>query len=232
MVAAPALGIEVVGATSGCLETVSLAVPRGQRVALLGENGAGKTTLLRLVAGLATPRRGMVRADGPVGWVAQDFRASLLPWLDVAANVALPLRPARPPAAELEGRVRAALATVSLSAALGARPPARLSGGEQQRVALARALVGAPRTLLLDEPFSAIDIGGRAGLRRRLAAAATRHGITVLFATHDLDDVLALADRAVVLAGAPARVVADLAVTPGDADALRARLEAAGAEAA
>ena len=231
MVAAgSAVGVELAAASSGCLGAITLLVPRGQRVAVLGRNGAGKSTLLRLAAGLDVPARGAARTEGPIGWMAQDVRASLLPWLDAARNIGLPLRPRRLPAAELARRVKAVCEVVPISPGLLVRKPDELSGGEQQRVALARALAGRPRTVLLDEPFSALDTASRIELRRRLTAALARERVTVLFTTHDLDDVLALAERVIVIAGAPTRVVADVAIDPDDAAGERSRLERACAE--
>jgi len=232
MVTPGAVDLELAAASASCLAPITIAVPRGQRVALLGRNGAGKSTLLRLAAGLVSPSRGTARTAGPIGWMAQDVRASLLPWLDVAHNIALPLRPLRLSTAEVARRVNAVLEVVPIAPALLVRKPDELSGGEQQRVLLARALAGRPRTLLLDEPFSALDTAGRLDLRRRLVATLAREDITVLFTTHDLDDVLALADRAIVLAGVPARVAGDIEIDPDDAPRARQHLERACAEAA
>jgi ABC-type nitrate/sulfonate/bicarbonate transport system ATPase subunit len=196
------------------LGPVSLRVAAGERVALVGRNGSGKSTLLRLIAGLAKPTRGRVRVTcvkGALGYVPQAFRASLLPWLSVRDNVALPLRGEPLTAGERVARVDEALAAVPLDRALLTRRPQTLSGGEQQLVALARALVARPSLLLLDEPFSALDAVARRAMRAALGAwlGAARAGASLLIVSHDLDD-LALAERALVFAGRPGRVVADV----------------------
>jgi len=219
------MGIAVADVAYGGLADVTLEARAGERVAILGPNGAGKSTLLRVIAGLVRPDRGTARAEGPIGWVPQDFRASLLPWLDAEANVALTLRPLRLDRRARARRLAEALAVVPIAAPLLGRRPRELSGGEQQRVALARALAGAPRTLLLDEPFSAIDAAARADLRGRLAAAVAARGTTLVLVTHELDDVFDLADRAVVLGDG--RIVSELEVAPDR----RAWLERACAEA-
>lgn len=227
----PAVLIEVEGA---CLDAqlgpVSLRVAAGERLALVGRNGSGKSTLLRLIAGLAAPTGGSVRvarargatdatdatdATGAtgvtraLGYVPQAFRASLLPWLSAGDNVALPLRGERLTAGVRAARVDEALEVVPLDRALLARRPQTLSGGEQQLVALARALVARPSLLLLDEPFSALDVVARRAVRGALGAWLARARASVLIVSHDLDD-LALAERALVFAGCPGRVVADV----------------------
>ncbi len=206
------------------LDGLTLAVPSGQRVALLGRNGAGKTTLLRIAAGLLAPASGTARVEPPLGYMPQDYRASLLPWLRAGRNVALPLAAAGLDAGEARARVLEAASTVALDARLLERWPYRLSGGEQQLVALARALVGRPRTLLLDEPLSALDLGARLALRRALRDFAAARKTTVLLVSHDLDDVLTVAERALVVAAAPLRVVADLPVDGGARAAIEAAL--------
>ena len=197
------------------LGDVSLTVARNERVALVGPNGAGKTPLLRAVLGLAPPDRGRVRVLGgappapDVGYVAQGPGASLLPWLRVRDDVTLPLRlrGASPRArAEALAAIRAALdprGEIDLE-----RRSHELSGGQQQRVALMRALIAAPRLVVCDEPFSALDAPSRLWLRDRLRAASDAPGgPALLFTTHDVDDMVELATRIVLLAGRPAPVV-------------------------
>ncbi len=219
------------------LGPVSIRVAAGERIALVGRNGSGKSTLLRLVAGLASPSSGRVRvrldrARGPLGYAPQAFRASLLPWLSVRENVALPLRAERLAPSEHARRVDRALDVVALDRALLSRRPQTLSGGEQPLVVLARAVVARPAVLLLDEPCSALDAVARGTVRRALGAWLAASGATLLLVTHDLDD-LALVERALVFAKGTStepgagRVVADVPVA--QARAQIARL-AAGAE--
>jgi len=195
------------------LADVSLAVARGEWCAILGESGSGKSTLLHIVAGLDRPDRGEVRVDGKtldygdddalalwrrrnVGFVFQAFH--LLPYLSVADNVALPLALAGVDAAERPGRVREALAAVGL-AALGARRPGSLSGGEMQRAAIARALVHRPGLVLADEPTGNLDEANAAGVLDCLRDAVKRSGAAALMVTHSAV-AAARADRALRLA--------------------------------
>jgi NitT/TauT family transport system ATP-binding protein len=188
---------------------VTLRVGRGERVALLGRNGIGKSTLLRAIAGLAAPAAGSLRRPPSVGYVPQDYRGSLLPWLSVIDNVGLPLRALRLTPGERDARIDDAVSAVSLPAALLGRTPQQLSGGEQQLVALARALTWRAPAVLFDEALSALDVSTRASLRRRLAGFMEARGLACVMVSHDLDDVLALATRWVVLGGAAGEVVRD-----------------------
>ncbi|AWN52297.1 ABC transporter ATP-binding protein [Methylobacterium sp. 17Sr1-1] len=191
------------------LADISLDLRPGEIVALIGGSGCGKTTLLRLVAGLDRASAGTVSLDGEritaphpgVGIVFQEPR--LLPWLSVAGNVAFGL--ADLPKSERRARVAHALERVGL-AEQGGRWPRDLSGGQQQRVAIARAFVAAPKVLLLDEPFSALDALTRAGLHRHLLSLWEESRPTVLLVTHDVAEAVALADRAVVLRPKPGRI--------------------------
>jgi len=190
------------------LADVTLSVRESEIVALVGGSG-GKTTLLRLIAGLDRASSGEVTLDGEaisephpaVGTVFQEPR--LLPWLSVADNVGFGLGDL--PAAERRARVGHALLKVGLSEH-AARWPRELSGGQQQRVAIARAFVAAPKVLLLDEPFSALDAFTRASLHEHLLALWDETRPTVLLVTHDVHEAVALADRAVVMQPKPGRL--------------------------
>ena len=191
------------------LAGVSLAVREAEIVALVGGSGCGKTTLLRLIAGLDRASEGEVRLDSEtirephpaVGIVFQEPR--LLPWLSVAENVGFGLGHLKP--AERRVRVERALAKVGLSDH-ARRWPRELSGGQQQRVAIARAFVTAPKVLLLDEPFSALDAFTRASLHEHLLALWSDSRPTVLLVTHDVHEAVALADRAIVMQPKPGRL--------------------------
>jgi ABC-type nitrate/sulfonate/bicarbonate transport system ATPase subunit/ABC-type nitrate/sulfonate/bicarbonate transport system permease component len=174
-------------------DTVTLVLPPGERLALLGVNGAGKTSLLRVLAGLDAPAQGQAWRAGAVALAPQDHGGSLLPWLTVWDNVALVLRTLDAPARD--ARVREALALVGLPDETYQRRPGTLSGGEQQRVALARALAWDAPLLLLDEPLSALDVPTRAALRPRLRAHLDARSRACVLVTHDPEDVLALAPR-------------------------------------
>ena len=176
---------------SAVLDALDLDVGRGEFVALLGRSGSGKTTLLRTLAGLDAVTEGQIEVPGDVAVVFQEAR--LLPWKRVWQNVALGL-PGRDPRA----RAQAALEEVGLSHRLDAWP-LTLSGGEAQRAGIARALVREPEFLMLDEPFASLDALTRLRMQAMVGELWQRHGCAVLLVTHDVDEALLLADRAVVL---------------------------------
>jgi sulfonate transport system ATP-binding protein len=213
------------------LSDVSLDVAPGEIVALVGSSGCGKTTLLRLVAGLDAPTRGAVSVDGEViraphpaiGFVFQEPR--LLPWLSVAQNVGFGLM--EYPASERNDRVDAALLRVGL-VGYGERWPRELSGGQAQRVSILRALVTEPKVLLMDEPFSALDALTRASLHDHLLGLWEAQRPTLLLVTHDVEEAVVFADRAVVMQPRPGRIFADI---PLDLPRPRDRLSPAFTEA-
>ena len=191
------------------LERVGFTLERGEILAVVGTSGCGKSTLLRLIAGLDRPSAGSVSignqaVDGPnplVGFVFQEPR--LMPWLRIRDNVSFGLSNLR----DAEKKVRAlrALEEVGLADFADALPQ-QLSGGMAQRVAIARALVTEPSVLLLDEPFSALDAFTRLNLQDHLLSIWRRHRPTMVLVTHDIEEALALADRVVIMRGAPGRI--------------------------
>jgi len=200
------------------IDGLSLSVPRGEFVSVLGASGSGKTTLLRVLGGLQPASAGTVRChDFPVNGpptgvitVFQDYAQSLLQWRTVERNVALGIE-SRLSKQECRDRVQRALEMVGLQD----RPceyPWRLSGGMQQRVQIARALAMEPSVLLMDEPFGALDALTKGSLQDQLQEVHRLTGTTIVFVTHDIEEAVYLSDRVVVLDGNPARVGLDLAV--------------------
>jgi NitT/TauT family transport system ATP-binding protein len=195
------------------IDRIDLEVGAGELCCIVGPSGCGKTTLLRCVAGLHPASTGAVQVAGQVvtgpprsmAVVFQDYSRSLMPWLDITANVVLPLKAQGVPRAEREARAAEALAGVGLDGH-GHRHPWQLSGGMQQRVAIARALAYRPEVLLLDEPFASVDAQARAELEDLLLDVWRRTALTVLLVTHDIDESVYLADRVVVLSPSPTRV--------------------------
>ena len=195
------------------IQDLSLDVAAGESVAVLGPSGSGKTTILRLVAGLERPDVGEVWIDGVlvaanrrlmvpayerrVGLVFQDL--ALWPHLTARDNVAFVVESAAAETTERAARIEDALRICRVDPRLSGRYPHELSGGEQQRVALARALVGRPRVLLLDEPFSSLDTDLRAMVRREFSDLQRQLGLTTIYVTHDHADAAALATRAVLM---------------------------------
>ena len=189
------------------LDSVSVEVPGGSLVALLGPSGSGKSTLLRVIAGLERPDAGAVLLDGAdvtgvpverraIGFVFQHYAA--FKHMTVRRNVAFGLEIRRRPRREVRRRVDELLELVQLTG-LAERYPAQLSGGQRQRMALARALAVQPRVLLLDEPFGALDARVRSELRAWLRRLHDEMHVTSVFVTHDQEEAMELADRIVVM---------------------------------
>jgi ABC-type Fe3+/spermidine/putrescine transport system ATPase subunit len=192
---------------------LSLSIAKGEALTLLGPSGCGKTTTLRMVAGLETPNSGTISFDGVpvvsiaerinlpperrnIGMVFQSY--AIWPHMTVGQNVAFPLKVRGVSSAQIQDRVRAALAMVGLHG-LDDRPATRLSGGQQQRVALARALIHEPALLLLDEPLSNLDVKLREQMRVELKLLQAKLGLTLIYVTHDQIEALSLSDRIAVL---------------------------------
>jgi putative ABC transport system ATP-binding protein len=192
---------------------VSLVVPTGEFLALLGSSGSGKSTLLNLIAGLDRPSSGSVIAEGQdlskmsslelacyrrqtVGMVFQSF--NLLPRMTLEENVELPLRLAEVDRSERAARVREALERVGLERRIGHRP-SELSGGEQQRTAIARALVNRPKILLADEPTGNLDSATGESILALLREIQKNPGMTIIMVTHERALAERFADRLAVM---------------------------------
>ncbi len=195
--------------TETAVSDLSLSVRDGELLTLLGPSGCGKTTTLRLIAGLETPGAGTITLDGErvaddthsvdpenrdVGIVFQDF--ALFPHMTVAENIAFGLTDAD--ASQKDERVAELLDLVGLES-FGERTPDQLSGGQRQRVALARALAPEPDLLLLDEPFSNLDVRLRVRMREEVRRILDAAGVTAVSVTHDQEEALSISDRVAVL---------------------------------
>ena len=199
------------------LRDVSLEVGEGEFLAVIGPTGCGKTTLLRIVAGLEAPTAGRMLMDGsPIfdlhricTLVFQQY--SLFPWLDVQHNVAFPMEMRGLPKRVRLARAKEYIELVGLSGVERAQPY-ELSGGMQQRVAIARALAHDPEILLMDEPFGALDERTRHRLQDVLLDIWQKKRKTIIFVTHNIDEAIYLADRIVVMATEPGRIVEDLRI--------------------
>ena len=200
-------GVRKTYGSTVALDGVSLCVPLGSIVAVLGPSGSGKSTLLSVIAGLEAPDSGRVRWEGEpldgvpahlrnFGLMFQDF--VLFPHLNVERNIAFGLQMQRMPPEAVTARVRECLAQVGL-AGFERRDVGTLSGGEQQRVALARALAPRPRFLMLDEPLGALDRTLREHLLGEIHRILRSTHQTALMVTHDQEEAFGLADRIVIL---------------------------------
>ncbi|MDE8349591.1 MAG: ABC transporter ATP-binding protein [Acidocella sp.] len=198
---------------TAALDNISAKIGEGEFIVLLGPSGCGKSTLLRLLTGLEAPSGGQIlwpegaAGPGDIGFVFQD--ATLMPWASAAENVYLPLRLRGTSRAETREAVMAALAQVGLAEFANAKPAA-LSGGMKMRVSIARALVGAPKLLLMDEPFAALDEFTRFKLQADLHDVWRRTGKTIVFVTHSIYEAAYLATRVLVMSARPGRVAADI----------------------
>lgn len=220
---APAIEVDDVtlryGQGSGAvtaLGPLSLTVQPGEFLVLVGPSGCGKSTLLRLIAGFETPTTGRIAVAGATprpgasaGVVFQQPR--LFPWRTVGGNVDLALRYAAVPTAQRRERREALLERVGL-AGTAHRRIWEISGGQQQRVAIARALADDNPTLLLDEPFAALDALTRERLQEDLREVSAQTGRTTVFVTHSADEAVFLGSRILVLTNRPGRVALDLRI--------------------
>ena len=202
------------------LDDVDVHLNTGEIVGLLGRSGSGKSTLLRIIAGLLTPTAGRVEwhgraLTGPAKGVAMVFQSfALFPWLTVQENVELGLEAQGVPRAERERRGEAAIDLIGLGGYESAYPK-ELSGGMRQRVGLARALVVHPDLLLMDEPFSALDVLTAETLRTDLIDLWTEGKLpvkSVLMVTHNIEEAVLMCDRILVFSSNPGRVASELRV--------------------
>ena len=195
------------------LQGVSLSVSQGKTGCIIGPSGCGKTTLLTLAAGLKRADAGSIRLDGQpitpgdarVGLILQQY--GLFPWFTVGENVAIGLR-IRHMAAEARRRIISRELSRLGLAELAARYPGELSGGQQQRVAIARSMALAPRLLLMDEPFSALDALSRESLQEILLSMLVDQTIIALLVTHSIEEAVYLGGTIWLMAGSPAHIEA------------------------
>lgn len=200
--------------THTVLDQVSLELPQGQVLAVLGRSGCGKTTLLKALAGLLTPDAGSVT------WAGQSMEAVpsreremvylfqeplLFPHLTVLENIAYGLRVRKEAEPHVQQKVTQMLEELELQEH-AQKKPAQLSGGQRQRVAFGRAIIFLPRVLLLDEPFASLDAQTRATMQRLFLRLARKYNITALFVTHDVKEALLVGDRFAYMASGKLQV--------------------------
>ena len=203
-------GVSKLYGQATAVDGVTLSIPQGAFVALVGGSGSGKTTTLKMINGLVPPTSGTVRIAGAeiggtpphelrrgIGYVFQEV--GLFPHLTVAENIAITPKLQGVANADLAARVAELLDLVSLPRDFAARSPAALSGGQRQRVGVARALAARPRIMLMDEPFGALDPVTRDALGGEYRRLHDQLGLTTVMVTHDITEAVLLADRIVIM---------------------------------
>ncbi len=194
---------------------LDLTIERGRFVSIFGPNGCGKSTLINMIAGILPMDAGSVLLDGRpiresvIGYVFQNYREAVFPWLRAIDNIRYPLKFLDLSRGEREARVERLLASFDVRIDL-ARYPYELSGGQQQLISIMRALVVEPVILFLDEPFSALDYETTLFLRERLQKVLGERRVTTLLVSHDLDEAVSMADEVLLLTKRPTRVAGRL----------------------
>ena len=205
------------------LDGIDLAIPSGEVTALMGPSGCGKSTLVSIAAGLLEPTSGLVhRSYQRAAVMFQD--PLLLPWRTARDNVGFVLKADRLDASERRERAEAMLATVGLAREDFDKFPRQLSGGMRQRVALARALVVDPDLLLLDEPFTGLDVGLARHMLSLVRKLVTEKQVAALVVTHDPHQAARFAERVYLLSARPARLLSSRELAP--AKGVEAEVEA------
>ena len=189
-----------------------LDIPRGKLVSVFGPNGCGKSTLINMIAGLVPADAGQILFDGQTineitfGYVFQNYREALFPWLRAIENIEYPLKLKNLPKRERHARVERLVNQLGVKIDLNLYPY-QMSGGQQQLVSIMRAVVVDPEILFLDEPFSALDYEMTLFMRDQLQRLFVKTGTTTMLVSHDLEEAVYLADNILLLSRGPARVV-------------------------
>ncbi len=192
-------------------DNFDLDIPRGQLISVFGPNGCGKSTLINMIAGLIPLDAGEILFDGmrlaeiKFGYVFQNYREALFPWLRAFDNIAYPLKMMKVAPAERKARTERLVARLGIKLDLNLYPY-HMSGGQQQLVSIMRALVVEPEILFLDEPFSALDYEMTLFMREQLQKLFMESGTTMVMVSHDLEEAVYLADRVLLLSRRPARI--------------------------
>ena len=199
------------GRETHALLPVDLTIQKGEFIAFVGPSGCGKSTLLNMIAGIIQSSSGHIYQDGKevkginthIGYMTQ--MDSILPWLTVEENIALPLRLRSTPENARQIQVKEMMQAVDLTA-FATSFPSELSGGMRKRVALAQVLVYNPTVLLMDEPFGALDAQLKLLMQQRLLDIWRQNGQSIIFVTHDLAEAITLAQKVVVFSGRPGHI--------------------------
>lgn len=198
-------------------DNVNVEAEPGEALIIIGRSGCGKSTLLHIIAGLLNTTSGKVDIDkrtvtGPSSrWVMMFQAPHLFPWMTVERNVGIGLKFSGWSKDKMKSRIDEAISLVHLDD-YAKNNVQDLSGGQQQRVALARSLVMEPEMLLLDEPFSALDTFTRTSLQKDVRSITKKLGINLVMVTHDIDEAVLMADRSLIMAGSPGKIMHDIRI--------------------
>ncbi|MES2972614.1 MAG: ATP-binding cassette domain-containing protein [Pseudomonadota bacterium] len=192
-------------------DNFDLDIPKGRIVSVFGPNGCGKSTLINMISGILPYDAGQILFEGKeasetrIGYVFQNYREAVFPWMRAIDNIRYPLQYLDIPKGERQARLDRLVESFEVQFDLN-RYPYEMSGGQQQLVSIMRALVVDPEVLFLDEPFSALDYEMVMFLRGRLQKVLTERSVTTLLVSHDLDEAVLLADEVLLLTKRPTRV--------------------------
>ncbi len=194
-------------------QNFSLNIPKGHIISIFGPNGCGKSTLINMISGLMDFDAGQVLFDGKtlaqtkIGYVFQNYRDALFPWMNAWDNIAYPLKRMGMGQQKVKERVNSLIELFDIKFNLKLYPY-ELSGGQQQTISIMRALAPEPEVLFLDEPFSALDFEMTLFIRDKLQEANLKTEVTMLIVSHDLEDAVFLADQILLLTRRPTRIAA------------------------
>jgi NitT/TauT family transport system ATP-binding protein len=192
-------------------DNFDLDIPRGELISVFGPNGCGKSTLINMIAGLIPPDAGQILFDGMLldeikfGYVFQNYREALFPWMRAFDNISYPLKMMKVARAERRARTERLVAHLGVKLDLNLYPY-QMSGGQQQLVSIMRALIVEPEILFLDEPFSALDYEMTLFMRKQLQRIFMETGTTTILVSHDLEEAVFLADRVLLLSRHPTHI--------------------------
>ncbi len=199
------------------LDGITISLGRGETIGIAGPNGCGKTTLLKIAAGIERPDRGTVAVKGTVALIPQDNL--LLPWKTLRANIMLALKPLRLPPEEAERRVEETAKLLSIEEYLN-RYPRHVSGGTARKAAIARALVTSPDVLLLDEPYTGLDVAAVHALRETLKSLAKSRRTSMIIVSHQIAELLGTVEKIYLLSHRPAKVTRVIETTTHAAESV------------
>jgi len=197
------------------IDNLNLQVNKGEFVSILGPNGCGKTTLLNIIAGIEPYTYGSIKINNKpiknskIGYIFQNFNETLFPWLNSVENISLPLKFVGLNKKECLLKVKSLCEKYNIQIPLN-RYPYALSGGEQQLVAIARAIIVNPDLILMDEPFSSLDLYTTLTIQKKIFEIRNKSCFTTIFVSHRLEDALYLSNRIIIFSNRPIKIILDM----------------------